>query len=180
MAHDARLALRRARRTGALICVVTLALAALFLWGVAGRSYWAVAIPVGVAVLGVLWLTFWIGHTIRTVRGIPAEAEHYEGRAARLVALGICLASVALAAVFLAGVARQSYWALALPVAAAVLGLAAMVFWIGWAIVTQRSTLPEAEARLAAQAGAAAGAPAGAGPSAEPRATEGGSADAEP
>jgi hypothetical protein len=161
MPYDARLALKRARRTGAWVCVGSVALAALFLAGLLQRSYWALAVPVTVAVLGTLALTFWIGHTIRTVRGIPPEAEHYEGRQARVIAGGISLASVAVAAVFLLGVARQSYWALALPVAAAVLGLAAMVFWIGWAIVTQRSTLPAAgtEAQHAAQGGGAASPP---------------------
>jgi len=143
MPHDARLALRRARRTGVLICLVALAGAAAFLAGLARGSYWALAVPVSVAVLAALSLSFWIGYTINTVRGIPAEADHYEGRQARAIAAGICVASVALAAVFLWGVAVQSYWALALPVAGAVLGLAGMVFWIGWAIVTQRRSLPE-------------------------------------
>lgn len=143
MPYDARLALRRARRTGALICLAAVALAALFVLGLVRQSYWALAIPVGAGVLAVLWASFWIGYTIRTVRGIPPEAEHYETRRARRMALGICGISVALAATFLFGVARQSYWALAVPVAGAVLGLAAMVFWIGWAIVTQRSTLAE-------------------------------------
>jgi hypothetical protein len=143
MPYDPRLALRRARRTGALICVASLALAAAFVAGLAQGSYWALALPVTAGVLGVLTLAFWIGYTINTVRGIPAEADHYEGRAARRIALGICVASVALAALFLVGVALRSYWALAVPVAAAVLGLASMVFWIGWAIVTQRRSLPE-------------------------------------
>ncbi|HKI98288.1 MAG TPA: hypothetical protein VKB51_07430 [bacterium] len=143
MPFDHRLALRRARRTGVLICLVTLGLAALFVVGLAQRSYWALAVPVAIGVLSVLWLTFWIGYTINTVRGIPAEADHYEGRGTRIIALGICVVSVLVALVFLGGVARQSYWALAIPVSAGVLSLAGMVFWIGWAIVTQRSTLPE-------------------------------------
>lgn len=143
MPYDSRLALRRARRTGLWICALSLALGALFVWALARQSYWALALPVTAAVLGVLSLAFWIGYTINTVRGIPAEADHYEGRRARRIALGICAASIALAALFLLGVARQSYWALALPVGAAVLGLAAMVFWIGWAIVTQRRSVPE-------------------------------------
>jgi O-antigen/teichoic acid export membrane protein len=151
MPHDARLALRRARRTGVLICGVALAGAALFVAGLAQGSYWALAIPVTLAVLGALSLAFWIGYTINTVRGIPPEAEPYEGRHARRVAAGICVVSVALAAGFLWGVAQHSYWALALPVGAAVLGLAGMVFWIGWAIVTQRRSLPESAAPAGAQ-----------------------------
>ena len=72
MAHDARLALRRARRTGVLVCIVTVLLAAGFLAGLARQSYWALAVPVAAGVLGVLTLAFWIGYTINTVRGIPA------------------------------------------------------------------------------------------------------------
>ena len=58
----------------------------------------------------------------------------------------ICIAVVIAAAWFLLGLLQGSYWALAIPVALAVLGMCGMVFWIGWAIVTQRTTLPEAEA----------------------------------
>jgi hypothetical protein len=157
MPYDSRLALRRARRTGWWICLLTVALAVLFVAGIARESYWALALPVAAGVLTVLALAFWVGHTIRTVRGIPAEADHFQGRSARRIALGICVASVALAGLFVWGVARQSYWALALPVAAAVLGLLAMVFWIGWAIVVQRTTLepPRRDPEPANVAGAA-------------------------
>jgi dipeptide/tripeptide permease len=159
MPYDARLALRRARRTGVLVCIATVALAALFVTGLARESYWALAIPVAAGVLGVLILAFWIGYTVNTVRGIPTEADHYQGRGARRIALGICTVSVALALLFALGVARESYWALALPVTAAVLGLLAMVFWIGWAIVTQRSTLPAPDAAVTPEPWAAPGAP---------------------
>jgi len=167
MPHDARLALRRARRSGVLICLGSATVAVLFVAGLAQGSYWALALPVTVAVLGALSLAFWIGYTINTVRGIPAEADHYEGRHARRVALGICAVSVALAGAFLLGVAQRSYWALAIPVGAAVLGLCAMVFWIGWAIVTQRRSLPEPDA--AAESGAEAPSAPAARVSADPR-----------
>ena len=52
------------------------------------------------------------------------------------------MASVVLAILFLAGVVGGSYLALAIPVTAAVLGFLGMIFWIGWAIVTQKTTLP--------------------------------------
>lgn len=146
MPYDPRLSLKRAKRTGVWICLGAVATAALFVAGLLQQSYWALAIPVAAGVFTLLTLAFWIGYTINTVRGIPSEAEHYEGRQVRLIALGICFASVVLAALFVVGVLRQSYWSLAIPVAGAVLGLAGMVFWIGWAIVMQRSTLPNAEA----------------------------------
>ncbi len=58
----------RSRLLGGLLCVATLAAALLFLYGVAVRSYWALALPVAGAFLFVLWLVFWIGWTIATVR----------------------------------------------------------------------------------------------------------------
>jgi O-antigen/teichoic acid export membrane protein len=138
MPFEPDLSLRRSKRVGVRICVGAALLAALFLWGIAVESYWALALPVAVAVLTALSLAFWIGYTVNTVRGIPAEAEHYRSDAARWIALGICAVSILLALVFLLGIVARSYWALAIPVAIAVLGLAGMVFWIGWAIVTQQ------------------------------------------
>ena len=140
---EGNLSLKRARRTGLWICGVTALGAVLFVGALARESYWALAIPVAVGVLTALSLSFWIGYTIATVRGIPPEAEQYEGALARRIAKGICAASVVLALLFVIGVLRGSYWALALPVAGAVLGVAGMVFWIGWNITQQRSTLDQ-------------------------------------
>jgi len=150
MVWDRSLSIRRSRRTGWKICLAAAVGAALFLWGLSQESYWALALPVAAGVLAALSLAFYIGYTILTVRGIPAAAEPYDSRAARGTALAICAASVVLGCVFLAGVIAQSYWALALPVALAVLGLLGMVFWIGLAIVLQRTTLPQARSSASA------------------------------
>jgi hypothetical protein len=158
MVWDRSLSIRRSRRTGWKICSFAAAGAVLFLWGLARESYWALALPVTAGVLAALGLAFYIGYTILTVRGIPAEAEHYGSRTAKGLALAICAGSVALAFVFLAGVIAESYWALALPVAGAVLGLLGMVFWIGVAIVLQRSTLSQAGSSASAVPGAKSGA----------------------
>lgn len=139
------LSLRRARRTGGIICIFALAGSLAFMWGLLNGSYWALAIPVAAGVFTALSLSFWVGYTINTVRGIPPEADHYAGRPARLIALSICAASIAVGLAFLYGVAIESYWALAFPVGVAVLSLSSMVFWIGWAIVMQRTTLAEGE-----------------------------------
>ena len=48
----------------------------------------------------------------------------------------VCLAVVLAAALFLYGLAVQSYWALALPVAAVLFFVLGLVFWIGWTIAT--------------------------------------------
>ena len=142
MEGEPNLSLRRSKQTGSWICLGALVGAGLFLAGVLQGSYWALALPVAVGVLGVLLLAFWIGYTINTINIIPKEAEQYTGAAPRSIALLICAAAVGLAVAFVAGVMQKSYLALAIPVAATVLGLLGMIFWIGWAIVTQRTTLP--------------------------------------
>lgn len=151
MARDSRLSLRRARRTGGAICIFSMAAGLAFGLGVLNGSYWALAVPVAAGVFTALGLSFWVGYTINTVRGIPPEADHYAGRPARLIALSICAASIVLGLVFLYGVLIESYWALALPVAAATLSLCSMVFWIGWAIVMQRTTLAESDSAPAGE-----------------------------
>ena len=62
------------RAQGGLICVGVVVLAALFLGGVLGESYWALAVPVVVLVGFVLGLAFWVGWTIATVRVEPEPA----------------------------------------------------------------------------------------------------------
>ncbi len=48
----------------------------------------------------------------------------------------ICLGAAVAALLFLAGVLAESYWALAIPVAALVLFVLGLVFWVGWTILT--------------------------------------------
>jgi hypothetical protein len=48
----------------------------------------------------------------------------------------VCLAAALGAALFLYGLSVESYWALALPVAAVTLFVLGLVFWIGWTIAT--------------------------------------------
>jgi hypothetical protein len=58
----------RSRLLGAGVCGAALLAGVLFLYGLTVQSYWAIALPVGVAFLFVLWLVFWVGWTIATVR----------------------------------------------------------------------------------------------------------------
>lgn len=158
MASTTRLSLRRSKRHGLILCAIALGLGLAFVYGLWLRAYWALALPVGAGVFTVLGLAFWVGWTIRTIDTIPPRAEHYETRAARRGALAICAAAAVLAAAFVAGVAAGSYWALAVPVAVATLGLLGMVFHIGWAIFTRRTTLPQPqEPPAGAPTGATAG-----------------------
>ncbi len=48
----------------------------------------------------------------------------------------VCLGAVTAGALFLYGLSVESYWALALPLAAAFLFVLGLVFWIGWTIAT--------------------------------------------
>jgi len=57
----------------------------------------------------------------------------------------LCLAIVVAALVFLWGVFNQSYWALAIPVTIGFLGILGLGFWIGWTILTIKTTPPAPE-----------------------------------
>jgi hypothetical protein len=64
----------RSRALGGVVCLAAIAAGALFLYGIAIGSYWALALPVAAIVLFVLGLVTWIGWTILTVR-VEAEGE---------------------------------------------------------------------------------------------------------
>lgn len=44
---------------------------------------------------------------------------------------------------FVYGALRRSYWALALPVSAAMLALTALTFWMGWTMLTMEEEIEE-------------------------------------
>jgi hypothetical protein len=48
----------------------------------------------------------------------------------------ICVGVVVVGALFLLGVLQQSYWALAIPVAALVFFVLGLTFWVGYTIAT--------------------------------------------
>ncbi len=58
----------KSRMYGLLICLGTVVAALFFLYGLAQKSYWAIAFPVFIGFLTVLALGFWIGWTIVTVK----------------------------------------------------------------------------------------------------------------
>ncbi len=66
------------RAQGGLICVGAVVLGTLFVLGLLVRSYWALALPVAVAVFFVLGLVFWVGWTIATVHVEPEPAPEPE------------------------------------------------------------------------------------------------------
>ena len=50
----------------------------------------------------------------------------------------ICAVVLGLGALFALGLLRESYWALAIPVAAIVVFALGLAFWVGWTIATIR------------------------------------------
>jgi hypothetical protein len=54
----------------------------------------------------------------------------------------LCAAILGVGAVFLWGVSIRSYWALAIPVMVGFLGILALAFWVGWTILTIKTTPP--------------------------------------
>lgn len=56
--------MEKSRKVGVVICVGTVLVGVAFIWGIALRNYWAVAIPVMIGLLAVLALAFWIGWTL--------------------------------------------------------------------------------------------------------------------
>lgn len=63
--------MHKSRVVGALICVLVVVTGCAFVWGIALRSYWAVAIPVVIGFLGMLALGFWIGWTMAVTKIEP-------------------------------------------------------------------------------------------------------------
>ncbi len=64
----------RSRVLGGLVCLGSILAGALFLYGVAVQSYWALALPVGALLLFILGLVFWVGWTIATIQ-VAAEED---------------------------------------------------------------------------------------------------------
>ncbi len=67
------------------------------------------------------------------------------GDSSRFWGAVFCLALLGAAVVFIWGVSVQSYWALAIPVAIGFLGILGLGFWIGWTILTIKTTPPAPE-----------------------------------
>ncbi|MBI2918141.1 MAG: hypothetical protein HYY01_09115 [Chloroflexi bacterium] len=65
----------RSKLIGALLCIVAIVAAVVFVWGIATESYWAVAVPVAIGFLAVMALVFWIGWTMTTEAPIEPVKE---------------------------------------------------------------------------------------------------------
>jgi len=65
----------RTRMYGGLICVGVIVFGLLFMIGVFGGSYLALAVPVSIITLTLLGLIFWIGYTIWSIKVEPPPDE---------------------------------------------------------------------------------------------------------
>ena len=107
-------------------------------------SFYTVSIPIGLVSLIFLGTGFWVGWTILTIKVAPPMPEIVEKKDyAKIKAFLLCLLTLALACFFIYGIYIRSYLALAIPAALITLVILGMVFWVGVAIITTRSTLPE-------------------------------------
>jgi hypothetical protein len=153
--------MQRSRVSGFVACFISLFLGALFvyhafmninqseitgLFGLGKNTYYAISIPIILVALGICCTGFWVGWTILTIKVAPPMPDIVEKKDfAKVKALFLCLIALMLAAVFLYSVYLRNYWALAIPAAAITIVLLGMVFWVGIAIITARSTLPDAK-----------------------------------
>lgn len=61
---------------------------------------------------------------------------------ARIGGAIICILVIAVIAAFIYGIYVRNFWATAIPIAVGVVGVGALVFWIGWTMLTTKVELP--------------------------------------
>ncbi len=107
-------------------------------------TYYAVAAPIVLVTMAVLGTGLWIGWTILTIKVVPPMPEIVEKKDfSKIKAFILCLVTLGLGALFIYGLYIRNFWALAVPAAVISLVILGAVFWVGIAIITTRSTLPE-------------------------------------
>lgn len=115
-----------------------------YLAHMSGKTYAALFIPIGLVSFFIIGTGFWIGYTILTIKVVPPMPEIVEKKDnSRIKALLLCVSTLTLAILLVYGIYIRSYWALAIPAAVISLVILGAVFWVGIAILTTRSTLPE-------------------------------------
>ncbi len=107
-------------------------------------TFYAVAIPIGFVSLAVIGTGFWIGWTLLTIKVVPPMHDIVDKKDfSKIKAFFLCLCTLALGFLLLYGIYIRNFWALAIPAAAISLVILGAIFWVGIAIITTRSTLPE-------------------------------------
>lgn len=115
--------------------------------GIAGLNnitYYVIAAPITLVTLLVIGTGFWIGWTILTIKVVPPMPEIIEKKDySKIKAFFLCLATLSLTILFIYGIYIKNFWALAIPATAISLVILGAIFWVGIAIITARTTLPD-------------------------------------
>jgi len=107
-------------------------------------TYYAIAAPIGLVSMVVIGTGFWIGWTILAIKVVPPMPEIVEKKDySKIKAFFMCITTLALGVLLVYGIYIRNFWALAIPAAAICIVILGAVFWVGIAIITTRSTLPE-------------------------------------
>ncbi|HNW30468.1 MAG TPA: hypothetical protein PKN50_18480 [Spirochaetota bacterium] len=107
-------------------------------------TYYAIAAPIGLVSMVVIGTGFWIGWTILAIKVVPPMPEIVEKKDySKIKAFFMCITTLALGVLLIYGIYIRNFWALAIPAAAICIVILGAVFWVGIAIITTRSTLPE-------------------------------------
>ena len=107
-------------------------------------TFYTLSFPIGLVSLFVIGTGFCIGWTILTIKVVPPMPEIVEKKDyTKIKASFLCLITFSLAILLLYGIYIKNFWALAIPAAVISLVILGAIFWVGIAIITTRSTLPE-------------------------------------
>ena len=107
-------------------------------------TFYALAAPIGFVTMFAIGTGLWIGWTILTIKVVPPMPEIVEKKDfSKIKAFFLCLVTMGLGVLFIYGLYIRNFWALAIPAAVISLVILGAVFWVGIAIITTRSTLPE-------------------------------------
>jgi uncharacterized protein with PQ loop repeat len=107
-------------------------------------TFYAIAIPLSFVALAVIGTGLWIGWTILTIKVVPPMPEIVDKKDySKIKAFFLCIVTLTLGVLLLYGIYIKNFWALAVPAAAISLVILGAIFWVGIAIITTRSTLPD-------------------------------------
>ena len=107
-------------------------------------TYCAIAIPLSLVAFSVIGTGLWIGWTILTIKVVPPMPEIVDKKDySKVKAFFLCIVTIAIGALLLYGLYIKNFWALAIPAAVITLVVLGAIFWVGIAIITTRSTLPD-------------------------------------
>ncbi|MBP7734913.1 MAG: hypothetical protein KA369_02960 [Spirochaetes bacterium] len=107
-------------------------------------TFYAIAAPIGLVSMVVIGTGFWIGWTILAIKVVPPMPEIVEKKDfSKIKAFFMCIITLALGVLLIYGLYIRNFWALAIPAAVICIVILGAVLWVGIAIITTRSTLPE-------------------------------------